>query len=211
MTLKTKAYCSKVLKQSKSPAFENLQEGDIITFSIPIAPTGRNKCVPYAAYITCKNLRTDKESLLSFNQIERVMECGEFIECPQEVIMDHKRFGEITEINNDEDLDIAYCALAAVNSILNNHFLFSNVIITSKMRDYTVEVTLDIPKEFYYEHLLNNCNEECNYGHLRKLCDFAKMYDNFNKTRCLEETNNKRDRLQLLIHDYLKNKKEIDK
>lgn len=82
MTLKTKAICTKVLKKSNSPAFQNLQENDVIQFSIPIEAVGRNGCVPHAAYISCKNLRTGSESSLSFNQIGKILECGEFLECP---------------------------------------------------------------------------------------------------------------------------------
>lgn len=82
MTLKTKAVCTKVLKKSSSPAFKDLRENDIIIFSIPMEPVGRNGCVPHAAYINCKNLRTDGVSELSFNQIGKILECGEFLECP---------------------------------------------------------------------------------------------------------------------------------
>lgn len=82
MTLKTKAICEKVLKKSTSPAFNNLQVGDIIYFSIPMESVGRNGSVCHAAYINCKNMRTEAESNLSFNQIGKILECGEFLECP---------------------------------------------------------------------------------------------------------------------------------
>lgn len=75
MTLRCKAECTKVHKKSKSPAFEGLQVGDIIDFSIDIKAV--RGC---AAYITCYNIRTNMVSRLSFNQIVHALDRFEFKE-----------------------------------------------------------------------------------------------------------------------------------
>ena len=75
MTLRCKAECTKVHKKSKSPAFEEIQVGDVIDFSIEIKSV--KGC---AAYITCNNLRTNMVSRLSFNQIVRTLDRFEFKE-----------------------------------------------------------------------------------------------------------------------------------
>lgn len=54
--------------------------GDVIEFSVPISHSGRSSRSIYATYILCHNCRTDMESKLSFNQIEKVLECCELIE-----------------------------------------------------------------------------------------------------------------------------------
>ena len=79
MTLRTIAKCTKIIKKSASPAFQNIQIGDKILFSCDIKPSGRNKST-YATYICCKNERTGEESNLSFNQIPRVLKNFEFEE-----------------------------------------------------------------------------------------------------------------------------------
>jgi len=82
MTLKCKAIVTKVLKTSKSPAFEGLEVNDIIEFSIDMSAVGSGGRGSYAAFIKCVNIRTKKQSKLSFNQIERVLKCAEFIQLP---------------------------------------------------------------------------------------------------------------------------------
>lgn len=79
MVLKCKATCKRVLKKSLSPAFKDLKYGDVIKFSVEIKAAGRNKGT-YATYINCFNPQTKKESSLSFNQIERTLDCFEFEE-----------------------------------------------------------------------------------------------------------------------------------
>lgn len=80
MTLRCKAECTKVHKKSKSPAFEGLQIGDIIDFSIEIKAVSGGYSGTHAAYITCHNLRTDMTSRLSFNQIIHILDRFEFKE-----------------------------------------------------------------------------------------------------------------------------------
>lgn len=79
MTLKTIAICKAIHKKSQSPAFKDLQVGDLIEFSIEIKAFGRNRG-SHAAYINCFNPKTNKESKLSFNQIGKTLDCFEFDE-----------------------------------------------------------------------------------------------------------------------------------
>ena len=74
LTLRTTATVIKINRKSSSPCFKNLKVGDVIEFSVPIIRTGRSRG-PCATYILCHNCRTDVESQLSFNQIEKVLEC----------------------------------------------------------------------------------------------------------------------------------------
>lgn len=74
MKLSCETVCVKVKKKSKSPAFKDLNIGDIIEFSTDMKPVGRAKGT-YATYIRCYNPKTKKESRLSFNQIKRTLEC----------------------------------------------------------------------------------------------------------------------------------------
>jgi len=83
MTLKTAAICKKINKKSQSPAFKDLEVGDQIEFSIEIKAVGRNRG-SHAAYISCLNPKTHKESKLSFNQIGRTLDCFEFEEINQD-------------------------------------------------------------------------------------------------------------------------------
>lgn len=78
MTLTCKTICKKVIKKSQSSAFKNLEIGDIINFSVEIEPSGRSSNGTYATYIECYNPKTDKISLLSFNQIGKVLKNFEF-------------------------------------------------------------------------------------------------------------------------------------
>ncbi len=73
----------RVNKPSQSPAFQNLECGDIIDFSVKVERVGRNKGT-YATYITCFNSKTNQISKLSFNQIGRTLECFEFEEIDKE-------------------------------------------------------------------------------------------------------------------------------
>lgn len=79
LTLKTIATVTKINRKSSSPCFKNLKVGDVIEFSVPIVRVGRHRGT-YATYILCHNCRTDVESQLSFNQIEKVLECCELEE-----------------------------------------------------------------------------------------------------------------------------------
>lgn len=80
MFLKCKAICTNVYKKSSSPAFTNLQIGDVIDFSIEIKSVGFARGGSHAAYILCINKRTGLQSKLSFNQIEKVLSNFEFKE-----------------------------------------------------------------------------------------------------------------------------------
>ena len=79
LTLKATAIVTKINRKSSSPCFKNLKVGDVIEFSVPIIRVGRHRGT-YATYILCHNCRTDVESQLSFNQIEKVLECCELEE-----------------------------------------------------------------------------------------------------------------------------------
>lgn len=79
LTLKTIATVTKINRKSTSPCFKDLKVGDVIEFSVPIFRTRRHR-VTYAIYILCHNCRTNAESKLSFNQIEKVLECCELLE-----------------------------------------------------------------------------------------------------------------------------------
>lgn len=80
LTLKTTATVTKINRKSSSPCFKNLKVGDVIEFSVPISYAGYSSHGSCATYILCHNCRTDTESRLSFNQIERVLECCELEE-----------------------------------------------------------------------------------------------------------------------------------
>ena len=80
MTLKTIATCTEIHKKSQSPAFKDLKNGDIIEFSIEIRSVGRSSRGTHAAYIRCFNPQTNQVSNLSFNQINRTLECFDFVE-----------------------------------------------------------------------------------------------------------------------------------
>ena len=79
LTLKTTATVTKINRKSSSPCFKDLKVGDVIEFSVPIVRVGRHRGT-YATYILCHNCRTDVESQLSFNQIDKVLECCELEE-----------------------------------------------------------------------------------------------------------------------------------
>ena len=87
MILKCNAECVEVKKKSSSPAFINLQVGDVISFSVEIKAVGRNKGT-YATYIRCYNCKTKRTSDLSFNQIERVLNNFEFEELERPLFSD---------------------------------------------------------------------------------------------------------------------------
>lgn len=92
LILKTTATVTKINRKSSSPCFKNLKVGDVIEFSIPIKNVGR-KCSrrgSLAAYILCHNCRTGAESELSFNQIEKVLDCCELVEDDYERIEDNE-------------------------------------------------------------------------------------------------------------------------
>lgn len=82
LTLKTTVTVTKINRKSSSPCFKDLKIGDVIKFSIPIKNVGRSGAYrgSLAAYILCHNCRTNVESKLSFNQIEKVLECCELEE-----------------------------------------------------------------------------------------------------------------------------------
>ena len=79
LTLKTTATVTKINRKSTSPCFKDLKIGDVIEFSVPIVRVGRHRGT-YATYILCHNCRTNVESQLSFNQIDKVLECCELEE-----------------------------------------------------------------------------------------------------------------------------------
>lgn len=83
MKLKCEGVCTKVLNKSTSPAFKGLQVGDTINFSVEIQRAGRRndrRSGSYATYILCENPKTKETSILSFNQLARVMNNFEFEE-----------------------------------------------------------------------------------------------------------------------------------
>ena len=63
MTLKTTATCTEIHKKSQSPAFKDLNNVDVIEFSVEIKRVGRNRGT-YATYIRCFNPQTDQVSNL---------------------------------------------------------------------------------------------------------------------------------------------------
>lgn len=75
LTLRTIATVIKINRKSSSLCFKNLQVGDVIEFSVPISYAGYSRNGTCATYIVCHNNRTNVESQLSFNQIEKVLEC----------------------------------------------------------------------------------------------------------------------------------------
>ena len=79
LTLRTTATVTKINRKSSSPCFKDLKVGDVIEFNVPIFRVGRNRGT-YATYILCHNCRTNVESQLSFNQIEKVLKCCELEE-----------------------------------------------------------------------------------------------------------------------------------
>lgn len=79
LTLRTIATVTKINRKSSSPCFKDLEIGDVIKFNVPIIRVGRSRGT-YATYILCHNCRTDVKSRLSFNQIEKVLECCELEE-----------------------------------------------------------------------------------------------------------------------------------
>lgn len=80
MKLKCKAKCLKILKKTKAKVFKDLQEGDIMDFSIAMASVGSSRGRSYAPEITCVHERTGEYNRLSFNQIARVLGNFEFEE-----------------------------------------------------------------------------------------------------------------------------------
>lgn len=99
MTLKTIAKCAKIHKKSQSPAFKDLQIGDLIEFSIEIKAVGRNRG-SHAAYIKCLNPKTQNESKLSFNQIGKTLDCFEF----EEKNKDYEKILDEIEVKEPEVL-----------------------------------------------------------------------------------------------------------
>ena len=54
-------------------AFEDLNVGDLMHFSIKLSHTASGSCGRKQAYVICKNLKTGVESKYTLNQIERPM------------------------------------------------------------------------------------------------------------------------------------------
>jgi hypothetical protein len=77
LILTCRGVCTKINKKSQSPAFKNLNVGEVIYFSTEIKSVGRNKGT-YATYIKYHNPLTNENSELSFNQIGRVLYNFEF-------------------------------------------------------------------------------------------------------------------------------------
>lgn len=80
LTLRTTATITKINRKSSSPCFKNLKVGEVIEFSVPISYAGYGSHGTCATYIRCYNRRTNAESRLSFNQLDRVLECCELEE-----------------------------------------------------------------------------------------------------------------------------------
>lgn len=80
LTLRTTATVTKINRKSSSPCFKDLKVGDVIEFSVPISYAGYGSHGTCATYIRCYNRRTNAESRLSFNQLDRVLECCELEE-----------------------------------------------------------------------------------------------------------------------------------
>lgn len=79
MFLRCNAKCTDIKKSSKSPAFDGLEIGDVICFSVEVKRAGYNRGT-YATYIHCYNPQTNKASDLSFNQIGRTLNNFDFEE-----------------------------------------------------------------------------------------------------------------------------------
>lgn len=80
LTLRTTATVTKINRKSSSPCFKDLKVGDVIEFSVPISYAGYDSHGTCTTYIRCYNRRTNAESQLSLNQIDRVLECCELVE-----------------------------------------------------------------------------------------------------------------------------------
>lgn len=89
LTLRTTATVTKINRKSSSPCFKNLKVGDMIEFSVPISYAGYASHGTCATYIRCYNRRTNAESRLSFNQLDKVLECCELVE-GENVLTDDK-------------------------------------------------------------------------------------------------------------------------
>lgn len=88
LTLRTTAIVTKINRKSSSPCFKNLKVGDVIEFSVPISYAGYTSHGTCATYIKCYNRRIGTESRLSFNQLDRVLECCELVECDNAIADD---------------------------------------------------------------------------------------------------------------------------
>ena len=62
-----------VHKNTTWKAFEDLNVGDLMHFSIKLSHTASGSCGRKQAYVICKNLKTGVESKYTLNQIERPM------------------------------------------------------------------------------------------------------------------------------------------
>lgn len=117
--------------------------------------------------------------------------------------MNTERFGEIKEITNEDDYNVAKCSIAVLDEVLNRYFLLENVLINVTPRAYTVSVTLDIPSEFYYDTILDGKNDKFDYTHLKAICEIAESYKQLKEHGLLlAEAYNERDRLRSMIHEY---------
>lgn len=80
MELKCSARCVTIKKATKTKMFSNVQVGDVINFSVRLKRAGISRGRTYATYITCENCRTEEETELTFNQIDRVLDNFDFEE-----------------------------------------------------------------------------------------------------------------------------------
>jgi len=69
---------SKIVTKTKAKMFVNLKVGDSIKLSIAVQYAGSNKGT-YASYIRVDNLKNGEVTYKSFNQINMILNCFEFI------------------------------------------------------------------------------------------------------------------------------------
>lgn len=101
MILTTVTKVTKINRKSTSPAFKDLQIGDIIRFLVPIKSNSST-----ATYIECINDRTGQTSSLSFNRIEYVLSCCELAEYnPIYIAPENKN---VTVKTDDEEMNFRF-------------------------------------------------------------------------------------------------------
>ena len=71
---------TQVLKKTTTRFFKNLKVGDMITFEMPIRPSGTGRSGIYASYITVTNIKTKEQNKFSFNQLDAPLKMFELKE-----------------------------------------------------------------------------------------------------------------------------------
>lgn len=69
---------TEVKRKTKAGMFCDLNIGDRIEFSVPLKYAGRSRNGTYATYITVTNLETGEKTMLSFNQLPKILDAFSF-------------------------------------------------------------------------------------------------------------------------------------